>query len=191
MRWEKAIYQLYKRFRGQILALISCHKCTALITHSEKCWWDDLFSFVTFKMKTLNKERGSSGTKCGNASNTQERDTAASQIKATGRSWGEQWDNPNETTPAFSLAKNSNIRSLQAPFQPEPWQGQGRGTGSSQGRREHSEEQRAMLGWACFSCSQKGALGSCWSEERVLGGEKGKIRQRPLLTAHRHHRDLL
>ena len=97
-------------------------------------------------MKMLNKERVSSDAMCGNASNVQERDTAASQIKATGRSWGEQGDNPDETIPAFSVAKSSNIRSLQKPFQPEPWQGRRRGTGSSQGRRERSEEQRSVLG---------------------------------------------
>lgn len=78
-------------------------------------------------MKIFNKERVSSDAMCGNASKAQERDTAASQIKATSRSWGERWDNPNETTPGFSLVKSSNIRSLKKPFQPEPWQGEQRG----------------------------------------------------------------
>lgn len=67
-------------------------------------------------MKKLNRERVSSDATSGNAFNVQERDTAASQRKATCRSWGEQWDNPNKTSPASSLAKSST-RSLQKPSQ--------------------------------------------------------------------------
>jgi len=62
MRWGKKKLSI-KRINiseVQTLALISCHRCTALIKHSEKCWWDDLFPFVTYEMKTLHKGGGCS-----------------------------------------------------------------------------------------------------------------------------------
>lgn len=74
-------------------------------------------------MKMLNKETGSSDAMCGNASNVQERDTAASQIKATGRSWREQWDDPNETGPSLLSSEKQRWEALAEAISAGPWQG--------------------------------------------------------------------
>lgn len=72
------------------MALISCQKCRALIKRWEKCWGDDLFSFVTYKMETL-QTSGEVWERL-EGSRAQERGTAVPWTKAAGR--GEQWDTP-------------------------------------------------------------------------------------------------
>jgi len=129
----------------------------------------------------LTRERRSSDATCRNAWNVQGRDTAASQIPATGRSWDEQRDSPQGTSPAFCPAESSTVGSVQSPLWPAPGQGWG------------EDRAAAMEGGTIAELSLLPPQ-PAWSPGELLvcrksaGGRKeGKTGQRPLLTAHGHH----